>query len=864
MKKILISIFLAAAMILTNISVMAEKSENEKYKEAIEFLSMLNIISVQEENDDFSAQTDVTREEFCIYLSRAFKVKGSYETNVFSDLSQDSGLSQYIQALYEKGVVSGYGGAFRPKDFITYNEAIKMLVSILNYDYAASVGGYPDGYLRTASDLRITDKVHGANRITKGVAAQLIYNALNAPLMEVAGITMGDISFKSNSDKSVLMELYDIYEGKGVVMANEVSAFTAPVRVLKSGEVQIDNTVYKIGNSNADKLLGHYIKFYYLVSDDDEEYEIVKIIEDKSEEIVINSSHIIDYEVATRTYKYEDENGKIKNITLDDDFLVMYNHDYPISNFTKEMMNPDLGRVKLISGGNGKNYSAVMIEEYENHIVSATDEKSETIYFSDGKNENNRRRELKIYDSNGQEIEISAINKWDVASVLCSSDRRKATVFISKNSIEGKVTKKGDASDPRVEIDGESYYVDTTVLSNIRVGKSAVFYFDYCGIIAGIKDIDSSDLRYAYVTEEAKMDEDYGENSEERAYVRLFDQDGTEKKLHMAKRVLINDASEKNQEVIKNTWNSIVTSDKKIVKYKLNSDGEINALYTYTDGREYIRQLFSGTAYWNLKQRSFGGKVTMANDAIVFIIPGTDVKDYKISGVNMFVNDKEASVTVYTMGDNVYGEVIVRNLSNTSYERPIGIVTKVIDTLDEDEEISKKVTIMYNGSKEEFMLTKNEILGNVSVGDVVKISLDHNNKIQNFLMVYDDKNFIDTYTENGEEKDNVSDGILEPQGDDVGYRSQHRCYWGYAYDLTGGLLRYSNQELPNLYSDGFSPVTENALLSEFRIYVVDGKGISLGTEKDIKDYRSVKDKNECSRIIVHTMWGDPEDIIVIR
>lgn len=845
MKKILISIFLAASMILTNISVIAEESANTEYKKAVDMLSMMNIISVMENNDDFSSQAYVTREEFCIYLSRAFKLETSNVTQVFTDVPVDSDLAQYIYTLYKKGVVSGYGGEFRPKDIITYNEAIKILVSILNYDYAASVGGYPSGYLRIASSLGITKKVSGVDRVTKGVAAQLIYNAMSAPFMELAGIQGNDISFKSNSDKSIFTELYNIHEGKGIVMANETSAFTTGANALEIGEVLIGNTVYKVGKTDVANLMGHYIEFYYQVIDeDDQEYEIVSIIEDNNEELVINARQIIEFK--DNTYRYENEEGRVKKANLNSDFLIMYNFDYPVSNFNADMMIPDMGIVKLIQRGKDGSYSAVIIEEYENHIVSAVDEKSEVIYFKDKSNLVLRNGDCKLFDVEGNKIEISSVNEWNVVSVLTSSDGRKKSAYVSGNEIEGKITAKGTPSDPRVTINHEKYYADSKVLNNLKFGEDSVFYLDYCGNIAGAREVYSDELKYAYLTD-TKIDSYCGENLDERVYVKLFELDGTENKYYLAEKVRINDILYKeNPEAIINSALSLTV---KILKYKLNSDGEISTLYVY-DGtsNKYLRLLHSGSAYWNQKQRSFDGKVTLENGAPVFVVPeGYGVEDYSVVGLSSFAHDRKATAKVYTMGDNVYGEVVVRDSVSTSYERQIGIVKKITHVLDEYGDPGTKVAVMYNSSTQEFMLTKDEVLESVEEGDIVKISLDHNKNIQKFLHIYDrSRNALVQDT-----------NPYEPQSG-AGYRSENRCYLGYAYDVTDGLLRYC-KELPTEES---VPNTENALLSGFRIYVIEGNDISIGTENSIKGFTGVG--NNCSKILVHTMWGDPEDIIIIK
>ena len=844
MKKILLSIFLAVSMILTNISVIAEEGANTEYQEAVDMLSILNIISVVEDNDDFSAQAYVTREEFCVYLVRAFKLNVIGNANqIFSDVPSDSGLACYVNALNERGVVSGYGGAFRPKDVITYNEAIKMLVSILNYDYASEIGGYPTGYQRIASSLGITENVYTVDQLTKGAAAQLIYNALMAPYMEVAGIKGTEITFKSNSDKSAFTELYNIYEGEGIVMANSTASFTSGTDTMKIDEVLINDVIYNAGKSNVRKLLGHYVEFLYLEIDD-EKFEIVKVLEDKGEELIVSSNQIIEFD--NNTYRYEDADGKTKKAKLNDDFLIMYNSVYPITNFDAGMMTPDMGRITLVKSGKGTGYSAVIIENYENYIVSGIDEQREILYFNDKTNLNLKGYEYTIFDASGKEIEVSAIKEWNVVSVLASSDNKKITLFMSDEAVEGKTSRIQNDRNPTVVINSTEYFVDSKVISQIEFGKIGKFYLDYNGNIAGIKETYSSGLRYAYFIK-ASIDYEYDPESDGRVAVKLLDEDGTLKKYYVAEKVRINDVLYKeNPEAV--VYNGL-SLNVKILKYQLNEEGEINTFYVYDGSSDkYIRELMSGSSYWNTKQRSFDGKVTIESGAPVFVAPeGAEVEDYQVVGLSSFANDRKAIAKVYTMGDNVYGEVVLRDAVNTSYERQVAIVKEITRDIDEYEDIRTKMSVMFNGSTQEYILEDEDVLGDVEEGDVVKLSLNHNKEVQAILHLYD-------LSENRFMK---STNPYEPQSG-AGFRSENRSYYGYAYDLTDGLLRYCK----TLPSGDSVPDTENALVSAFRIYVVDGPDIYLGSEKDIKDYTSAG--NNCSKIIVCTQWADPEDIVIIK
>lgn len=844
MKKIILGIFLTVCMLLTNISVIAEESKATDYSVAVDLLTKLNIISVAENSDDFSVHSYVTREEFCVYLVRAFKIDVSLEEKqIFTDVPVDSGLAPYVNALYERNIVSGYGGAFRPRDVITYNEAIKMLITVLNYDYGSETLEYPQGYLSIASGLKITKGVYDKSDLTKGAVAQLIYNAMIAPYMEIKAFGDIDISFKSNDDKSILTELYNIYEGKGVVLASKTGSLTSSVDYIDSDEIMVEDTFYNVGNTDASELLGHYIEFYYLETENDE-YEIFAVLKDLGEELIIKSSQNISFE--GDSYRYEDAEGRVKRVKLSDDYRIMYNFKYPTEGFASEMMEPELGRIKLIKSGKGSGYTAVIIEEYSNYVVSSVDIQNEVIYTKERVNIDLSTYDYVIYDSEGKRREISSINEWNVISCLYSSDSKDVTLYVSTEEIKGKPDSIGDADEPIVVIGSTEYYTDVNVLSKLELGKEVKLYLDYLGNIAGINKSASDSLRYAYLL---KSYVDYDQpDGEGRVLIKFIDEDGSQKKYYLTKKVKINDQQYKDPEMAKDIG---LSTSEKLIKYQMNDDGDINNIYICDNSSErYIRQLFDGSPYWNSKQRSFDGKVTMETDAPIFVVPkDSGAEKYKVAGLSSLVHDRKAKgIKVYTFGDNVYGEVIVIDdeKGNASYDRPIGIVKSIKPSIDENGELCTKMSVMYNGSVQAYVLESDDVLNSVEKGDVVKISLNHNNEIQDILHIYD--------------ADGSGFLLSNPYEirADAGYRNEHRCYYGYAYDITDGLLRYC-KELP---IDKNKPDTENALLSAFRIYVVDGDDISIGTEKDIHSFTHAR--SSCSRIIVHTMWGDPEDIIVIK
>lgn len=109
--------------------------------------------------------------------------------NMFIDVSENTPFYRDILYLKQCGYVSGYGnGLFCPYEYITYDEALKMLVGVMGYsDYAQKYGGFPLGYNDTAKYMGLTDFYFGNTELSKDVAVKLIENALIAPIANGGG-----------------------------------------------------------------------------------------------------------------------------------------------------------------------------------------------------------------------------------------------------------------------------------------------------------------------------------------------------------------------------------------------------------------------------------------------------------------------------------------------------------------------------------------------------------------------------------------------------------------------------------------------------------------------------------------------------
>jgi len=156
-------------------------SSHEFYKE-LTVLKSLGILGGMDDGS-FKPNSNITRAEFSAIIVRMLgETPSSPGAKIFSDVSPDHWASGYIEKARDLGIINGLGdGTFLPEADVTYEQSLKMLVSALGYaPMAEERGGYPDGYVSTATSLNLRagtfDKT-GAT--TRGVVAKLLYNSLD-------------------------------------------------------------------------------------------------------------------------------------------------------------------------------------------------------------------------------------------------------------------------------------------------------------------------------------------------------------------------------------------------------------------------------------------------------------------------------------------------------------------------------------------------------------------------------------------------------------------------------------------------------------------------------------------------------------
>ena len=231
---------------------LKDVADTASYATAVNTLVALKVINGYEDGT-FLPDNLITRAEATKVMVAALNQIDSAESmkgsTKFTDVeAKHEWATGFINAGVQAGYINGMGdGTFAPDANVTYAQMVKMLVSAMGYnEYAEFLGGYPNGFISIANSEGVTSgvKANADDNVTRAQVAQLVYNALTAPVVENKGVTYTDSGAirpkiekmngeDGNKYKSLLTTQFNAYYVEGYVTATSKS----PSAGLKTDEV---------------------------------------------------------------------------------------------------------------------------------------------------------------------------------------------------------------------------------------------------------------------------------------------------------------------------------------------------------------------------------------------------------------------------------------------------------------------------------------------------------------------------------------------------------------------------------------------------------------------------------------------------
>ncbi len=731
-----------------------------KYEEAAKVLGALNIM-IGDPDGSFRAEDGLKRSEFAKIAVHAMGLEETAENaqlkKTFNDVSTDYWANGYINVAHEQGIVIGDpSGDYRPEDKILYQEAVTVLVRMAGYEPAAeSKGGYPQGYLSVGNQYGFTKNATGASTsaITRGIVANMTNNTLTIGMMEQTGF--GTNTNFEITDKTILEQYLDTEKLSGQITANYFTGLKSSTG-LEKGNVEIDNTVYKTTDTNAQNLLGQNVD-YYLQTKNNESVVILALSKQgKNETTVIDGENIESVsDNKIHYWKNKDTDSSTKNVRYDENAIMIYNGIVKAFDASLIKGNGKLsGEVALLDNNGDGIYDIVFVNEYKNLVVESTSKLSYTVSDKYGNTSlqldpENSSLKFVLQNENGAEFSFDDLKEWQVISYLGSKDSGVIVATVIDNTVEGTVS---EVRDGEFKINGDFYKVADNYTESIKLDDSGIFYLDIMGRIAGVDAKSSLSGNYSYLinaTQSTDMN-DY-------LKLKVFTKDGSVKILETTEKVKFNGTTKiTSEEALNKLKGSDGNVKAQMMTFESNADGKITRINTAKDitsdnikidTESFVKNYVSDKAVYN-KTSGKLGNVKVTDSTIVFDIPkGGDEEDYAIKDKSMFDDKGEYDIEVFDVNEDLSAKVVlVKNSTGiTSVESPIAVINKITTITNAKGEKVEKVYVAYNGEMTSFETSESGILVNESgnalkAGDIIQFKKNANGAIDKISVLFEASN----------------------------------------------------------------------------------------------------------------------------
>lgn len=197
MNRKILSLFLTLIMVLgsfTSVFAVPFDVVGTTFEDAVVRLEGLEVLKGYPDGS-FKPSNNITRAEYAAVVARVKGLEAAAMNNmgatIFGDVPANYWASGYINESVQAGLIKGMGiyngvNTFGPQLNITYEQAVTLVVRALGYETEAEAnGGYPTGHLMIANREGLLQGVNGTmgQLATRGLVAQLTYNALEIPMM---------------------------------------------------------------------------------------------------------------------------------------------------------------------------------------------------------------------------------------------------------------------------------------------------------------------------------------------------------------------------------------------------------------------------------------------------------------------------------------------------------------------------------------------------------------------------------------------------------------------------------------------------------------------------------------------------------
>jgi hypothetical protein len=535
--KRLLTMILICFMLLSLGTFAASYSDvpaNHERFEAIDSLSSSDIITGFPDGS-FKPDESVTRAQMAALITRMFKLSsGTVDAMPFSDVAKDHWASSNILAAKKMGVINGFpDGTFKPDDKVTYEQAVKMIVSSLNYGSAAEAkGGWPNGYIQQAASLGITKKaiMAQAEPSPRGMIAQLLFNSTTVDMLVPVIKPDGSVEYQKSSTPNTVKDQFlgtKTIKNALVVAIPNVTLGTSELFCqadeiwVRSGSTDIK---LKVGTkTNAKDFIGQAVDIDYTENSQTKDLVLARIT---SKVIKTTSIDIKNIETISNTeinYYETVDADSTKKISIESTDKFIYNERYAtnlealITKFNSNTKIDGTFEIKSFSG-----YNLIKVKAYETFVASAIETSNQAIDILKFESKNGEASinfpkkddysttmVVKTRSATGDtDATFNSISKGNLVSIAKSLDVSNDyyEIIISKQTLSQGITEIAPQNiGTLATIGGKKYSVSKDLAlyglaDKIDLDTSGIFHIDAFNAIGYISNVKSNTYRYGLIS----------------------------------------------------------------------------------------------------------------------------------------------------------------------------------------------------------------------------------------------------------------------------------------------------------------------------------------------------------------------------
>lgn len=813
MKKIfamLITFLIAAGQLVS----AAELTDSKAYFDISSFGIM-----VGDEEGNMNLDQPVTRAEFAAVISRLMHYgdlsgMGAEAQKHFRDVKAEDWFADYVELLYGLHIMHGISeNEFAPQSSVTYEQAVKTVVLVLGYERRAEdEGGYPNGYLAVGNLLRLNQDVDLSDGFTRGSLMQLLYNSLDVPMP----------TYK-NKEPMTLRDLHTlgiegVYKQRGIVSANYETWLSAPNSTLDADEVEIDDVVYKSGNSGIAAYLGQQVEFYATASEDGAEDTIISVrplsantVTELEQKAITNISlSEIEYDDGDKSYEIDIQGAKlVKNGRV-------------VLGYTEKDLSTERGTFRLIDNDGDQVADIVFIDDYENVRVKSV--KAEVIEFAEGFTFRGSRyltvdpedddRLYSIQDREGTLIETSDIAEGCVLSISSDASGTLYRLRTSEQTETGVVT---EVSSDGIYIEGQLFPTYQSSAFTALPGDSVKIYLDYKGYVADVEEgelnnsyaylvaverqkgiADSFNLRMVIGSQVVFSYDENVDNPDSTDMIPIVQcQNQAVKVLEAAANIRVNGTK------IGSNASRLVPG---LYSYSLNSEGQVSSLRSLQNdgGGTGMKYNTYDKAFWLDSLQP----VPIDEQSVVICLPkqdrgngegdaayaarlaSTSEEDYMVP---LEISNKESNASFDVFGydfdqakktmrivvfyETMKAENVVTVNTDSS---PIAMVEKIKYSMDEESNVVPTATLVTESGAADYRLAdvvpgRNEGLRRLKPGDLIYYEIGLSGKLDDANVIYSFQDGLEAFAKNsGTTSYQVAGAVTEVVYDEIEATSGNR------------------------------------------------------------------------------------------